>query len=300
MFGFMVSSRFTGAFLAIIMVALIAPTISWAQIEEIVVTTRRRAESLQDVPISVDAFTDQQIRRQGITNIADISKYSPSVSFDTGYNPTDTRVNIRGLSATRGRSNVAFLIDGIDVTTENMIAAGSGLLASRRLLTDVERIEVIKGTQSALYGRAAFSGAISYITKEPGDEFEGELRLDAGEYGYFEMAGAVGGPVMALEDVLGFRLNGVYWADDGPYQNSLSGENVGGGEGWGTSLTGVYTPTDRLKFKTRVEYSADEYDPQPVVRLIHELLGCFALGLRFVPFDSFLAVLQESDCFAVG
>jgi len=262
--------RMDRAVVCLIAVPVLAsmPAVGLAQIEEIVITTRKREENLQDVPISVNAFTDQQIRRQGITNIGDVAKYSPSVTFDTGYNPTDTRVNIRGLSATRGRSNVAFLIDGIDVTTENVIAAGSGLLASRRLLNDVERIEVVKGTQSALFGRSAFSGAISYITKEPGDEFEADLRLDAGEYGYFEMGGAAGGPVWG--DQLGIRLNGVYWTDDGAYQNSVSGEDVGGGEGWGTSLTAVYTPTDRLKVKTRFEYSDDEFDPQAIVRLTHD------------------------------
>ena len=65
-------------------------------------------------------------------------------------------------------------------------------------------------------------------------------------------------------------MNGVYWTDDGSYQNSVSGENVGGGEGWGASLTAVYTPTDKLKFKTRVEYSDDKFDPQPIVRLTHD------------------------------
>jgi outer membrane receptor protein involved in Fe transport len=241
------------------------PSVGLAQIDEIVVTTRKRTENLQDVPIAVQALTDQQIQRQGITGLKGISKYSPSLGFDTGYNPTDTRVSIRGLSASLGRSNVAFLVDGIDVTTENLIAAGSGLLANRRLLNDVERIEVVKGSQSALYGRAAFAGAISYITKEPGDQFEGDVRLDAGEDGYFEVAGAVGGPV--LEDVLGFRMNGVYWTDDGHYQNSVSGADVGGGEGWGTSLTSVFTPTDELKLKARVEYSDDKFAPQPIARL---------------------------------
>ncbi len=241
------------------------PAVGLAQIDEIVVTTRKREENLQNVPISVQAFSSQQIQRQGITDLADVSKFSPSLGFDTAYNPTDTRVSIRGLSASLGRSNVAFLVDGIDVTTENLIAPGSGLLANRRLLNDVERIEVVKGSQSALYGRAAFAGAISYITKEPGVEFEGDLRLDAGEDGYFEVAGAVGGPVWG--DLLGLRLNGVYWTDDGNYQNSVSGENVGGGEGWGTSLTAVFTPTNQLDFKARIEYSNDHYDPQPIVRL---------------------------------
>jgi iron complex outermembrane receptor protein len=244
------------------------PTVGMAQIDEIVVTTRKRAENLQDVPISVQAFTADEIQREGITGIADIAKYSPSVGFDIGYNPTDTRVSIRGLSASLGRSNVAFLVDGIDVTTENLIAAGSGLLANRRLLNDVERIEVVKGSQSALYGRAAFAGAISYTTREPGDELEGNFRLDAGDDGYFEVAGALGGPVWG--DILGLRLNGVYWTDDGHYQNSVSGTDVGGGDGWGTSLTSVFTPTDQLSFKARVEYSDDNFAPQPIVRLKYD------------------------------
>jgi outer membrane receptor protein involved in Fe transport len=243
---------------------LLLPATGWAQLEEVVVTTRRRTESLQDVPISIRAITADEIQRIGITDLTDITKLTPSVTFDSGYNPTDTRVNIRGLSATRGRANVAFLIDGIDVTSENVIAAGSGLLANQRLLNDVERIEIVKGSQSALFGRAAFAGAISYTTKEPGDEFEGNVSLDASEYGYFQVGAAAGGPIFG--DVFGLRLNGVYWEDDGVFTNSVSGKKVGGGDGFGTSLTAVLTPTDALKFKARVEYSDDHFDPQATVR----------------------------------
>ena len=243
---------------------LFVPKTGWA-LEEIVVTARKKEENLQDVPIAVEALTGDQIQRQGITGIEDIVKFSPSVQFDTSYNPTDTRVNIRGLSATRGRSNVAFLVDGIDVTTENVIAAGSGLLANQRLLNDIERIEIVKGPQSALYGRAAFAGAINYVTKDPGDEFESDLRLDLAEDGYMEGALALGGPVIG--DVLGLRANGVYWNDEGQYTNSVSGNPIGGGDGWGTSLTAVVTPDDRWKFKARVEYSDDHYDQVPQLRI---------------------------------
>jgi len=258
----------TVAIVGVLPAMLFVPKTGWAQIEEIIVTTRKKEESLQDVPLAVDAFTEQQIQRQGITSVKDVAKFSPSVQFDTSYNPTDTRVNVRGLSATRGRSNVAFLIDGIDVTTENVIAAGSGLLANARLLNDIERIEVVKGPQSALYGRAAFAGAISYITKEPGDEFEGDFRLDTAEDGYLEAAAALGGPV--IDGLLGLRANGVYWTDDGRYLNSVSGAQLGGGDGFGTSLTAVLTPTDRLKFKARVEYSDDHFDQAPTTTLIQD------------------------------
>jgi outer membrane receptor protein involved in Fe transport len=254
-----------GAVAAALPVFLSVPTEGYAQIEEITVTARRREESLQDVPLAVSAFTSQQIERQGITGLADVANLDPSIQFDTAFGPADTRITIRGLSNTRGRSNVAFLIDGIDVTTENLNAAGSGLLANRRLLNDVERIEVVKGPQSALYGRAAFSGAISYITKNPGDEFEGNVGWELGDYGIRQFDFAVGGPL--IDGVLGIRASGVYYEDDGFYRNSLSGEPVGDTEGYGYALTTVFTPTDELRFKLRGEYSSEKIGPLPNARL---------------------------------
>jgi outer membrane receptor protein involved in Fe transport len=238
-----------------------------AAIEELVVTTRKRAENLQEVPIAVQVVTADQIDRQGIRDLTDIAKLSPSVQFDTSFGPQDTRVTIRGLSNTRGRSNVAFLVDGIDVTTDNVISAGSGLLANRRLLSDVERIEVVKGPQSALYGRSAFAGAISYVTKEPDPEPEGSVFLDVSDHGSYEVNAAIGGPVPGLEEVLGLRAFGVYWTDDGYYTNSVSAANVGGGKGYGAALTGVYSPTDTIKIKARLEYSDDELNITPTVRI---------------------------------
>jgi outer membrane receptor protein involved in Fe transport len=248
-------------------ISLLIPQDGWAQMEEIVVTTRKKEESLQELPIAVDTIGAEQLQRQGITNVVDITRLSPSVQFDQSFGPSDNRIAIRGLSNTRGRSNVAFLVDGIDVTTENLISAGSGLLANQRLLNDVERVEIVKGPQSALYGRAAFAGAISYVTKEPSAEFESKLRLDLAEYGYSQIDGSIGGPVAGLEDKLGIRASGVYWNRDGAFTNSVSGDHVGGGNGWGGSLTGVFTPSDPIKIKGRVEYSRDQLDPQPVVRV---------------------------------
>lgn len=236
-----------------------------AQLDEVVVTTRKREEILQTVPIAVTAIGAEQIERQGVVDLGDIAQLIPSVQFDTGFGPQDTRVTIRGLSNTRGRSNVAFLVDGIDVTTENAISAGSGLLANKRLLNDVERIEVVKGPQSALYGRAAFAGAISYVTKEPGEILEGKAHIDAADYGHLQLDGAVGGPL--IPGLLGLRIAGVSWSEDGYYTNSVSGEDVGGGDGVGAALTGVLTPTDNLKIKARVEYSDEDYDPTPTVRI---------------------------------
>ena len=240
---------------------LVLPKNGWAQsIEEITVTTRRKTESLQDVPLAITVIGAEEIERQGINSLKDIANLDPSVGFDTSYGPADTRVAIRGLSNTRGRSNVAFLIDGIDVTTENVIAAGSGLLANQRLLSDVERIEIVKGPQSALFGRAAFAGAISYTTKEPSDVLEGNVRADVGEYGNQQYSGFVSTP---MGDSQGIRFDGVVWSADGYYQNETTGQDIGGGEGYGISGTYVWQPSDVFKAKIRSSYSDDHYDVTP-------------------------------------
>jgi outer membrane receptor protein involved in Fe transport len=246
-------------------VAAAYPIAASAQIEEVIVTTRKREESLQDVPIAVSAISSEQITRQGVNDLRRVVELQPSVQFDQAFGPADNRITIRGLSNTRGRSNVAFLIDGVDVTTENLVTAGSGLLANRRLLTDVERIEIVKGPQSALYGRAAFAGALSYTTKEPGDEFEGRVGLDIGDYGRRNIDAAFGGPVT---DTLGMRFTGTTWNEDGFYSNSVTGQSVGNQEGYAVALTTVWKPVDAFKSKIRFEYSDEEFGVRPVVRLV--------------------------------
>ena len=257
----------SSAALVVTGIMLTIPRVGWAQIEEIVVTTRKKTESLQDVPIAVDAFSSDMLQRQGVRGLADLTQLSPSVQFDQSFGPQDIRIAIRGLSNTRGRSNVAFLVDGVDVTTENFVSAGSGLLANQRLLADVERVEIVKGPQSALFGRSAFAGAISYTTKEPGDELEGKVHVDVGEYGLFQVDGAVGGPVVGLEDVLGLRLTGTYWTSDGFYTNSVSGEQLGDEEGYGLAATMVWTPADEAKIKLRTEYTDSQFGSQAIVRV---------------------------------
>ena len=257
-------SRRSGFFWLMLAVIQGLPLVASAQLEEVVVSTRRREESLQDVPIAVSAITSEQIERQGISDLKDLVANQPSVQFDQSFGPADNRITIRGLSNTRGRSNVAFLVDGIDVTTENLISAGSGLLANRRLLTDVERIEIVKGPQSALFGRAAFAGAFNYITKEPGDEFDGRVGFDIGDYGRRVIEAAFGGPVT---DTVGVRVAGVKFNEDGFYTNSISGKGVGGSNGYGAALTTVWKPADPVKVKARFEYSDEQYDLRPVVNI---------------------------------
>jgi len=238
---------------------VVAPAIK-AQVqerEEIVVTTRRREENLQEVPLAVTAITEQQIQDRGIRNIRGVVQLDPSVIIDEGFTAEDTRIAIRGLSNTRGRSNVAFLVDGVDVTSEAIGVSGSSLLVNQRLLADVERIEVVKGPQSALYGRAAFAGAISYVTKNANmEELDSNVGLEVSDYNRYQLNGGVSGPVIA--DKLAMGLQGAVWDGDSFYDNAASGENFGGSNGWGAAFTTNWEPSDTFALKWRVSHSDDE------------------------------------------
>ncbi|MAF83202.1 MAG: TonB-dependent receptor [Gammaproteobacteria bacterium] len=272
---------------------------AWSQVEEIVVTVRKKGENLQDVPMSVSAMGAAEIERKGIKDIADIAQFSTSLQFDESFAQSDTRIAVRGLSPTRGRQNVALLVDGVDVSSEAITSSGGSLLLNTRLV-DIQRIEVVLGPQMALYGRSAFNGAIQYITKDAADEFEADFKLDAskadnsGGARQYEAIAGVSGPIFG--DALGLRLNGALWDDEGFHRNQITGKRIGGGEGYGLALTLNSDIGDNLSFKFRAEYTDDESQPsaQAFLKFNTELdvpQGAFDAGVAecFPDFVDFVA-----------
>ena len=263
------------AILAVPVGAVLAPAAGYAQQtpDEIIVSVRRRDESLQEVPLSVSTIGAEQIERLGINNVADVVQYTAGLEFDEGFGAQDTRITIRGLSPTRGRSNVAFLVDGVDFTGEAVSTAGGGVFVNQRLL-DVERVEVVKGPQSALYGRSAFAGAIQYVTKKPSlEESEGSISYQASGDGDGALGGslsaAFGGPIT---DTFGLRVNGTYYNEDGYYRNSITGQRVGDTDGYGLALGGLWQPNDDVSINGRIAYSHDEIAPRAQARVASNAL----------------------------
>jgi len=227
-------------------------------IGEITVTARGKSEALQEVPISINAVSAETIERRNISDIARVAQSTAGLTFDQGLTPSDTRPAIRGVQAVRGRPNVAILVDGVDTSSEAFATAGGGALASLRFV-DAERIEVVKGPQSVLYGRSAFSGAINYISKRPNlDELEAKVSLEAGSFGLKEGKASISGPL--VQDKLALSLNVGAWENDGQYRNSVSGAKVGGGESKGAALGLLIKPIENLTIFARVQSSHEEYD----------------------------------------
>ncbi len=241
-----------GISLAILVVA----PISMAQvIEEITVTARKKSENLQDVPMSVNVITSKMLDRMGIKDLQDITKLDPSLVFDKGFAPDDIRVVVRGIDNGRGRPVVATIIDGVDISSEALATAGASQLISLRLI-DIERVEIVKGPQIALYGRTAFAGAIQYITKGASEEPEITASLDVAQDGFHEARFSSSAPI---SDTLGIRFNALTWDFDGFHTNQTTGNKVGGGDGRSASILFDWDPTEKLSVRTRIDTVKDAY-----------------------------------------
>lgn len=226
-------------------------------LEEIVVTARKREENLLVVPLAITAVTNAQLERQGVKDVSGLISRDPSLNFDTGLAPYDTRIVIRGLSPTRGRPNVATLVDGIDVSSEAIGVAGGSLLINPRLL-DIAQVEIVKGPQSALFGRSAFAGAIAYTTQDPSSSFTSGFSMDVNNENQYEIKGNASGP---LGDTAGYRLSAYIFDNDGFYTNDVTNQSAGGGEGQGVALSLKWEPNESYSAKFRGEITDDQFDP---------------------------------------
>ncbi|HAZ81082.1 MAG TPA: TonB-dependent receptor, partial [Porticoccaceae bacterium] len=201
--------------LAMAVLASIATTsVAEIAIEEVVVTARKRAENLQEVPIAVTAFTEAQIESAGIQRPGDFISLMPNVTMVDSANVGDTQVSIRGIVSTRdAESTFAYVVDGVLVTNPN---------GFNEELMDVSQIEVLKGPQGALYGRNAVAGAILVTTNRPDEEFEGKVRVGAGNNGSKNASMTLSG---GLDNGMLGRVSVSHRETDGHYSNAYTGEN---------------------------------------------------------------------------
>ncbi len=180
-------------------------------IEEIVVTARKREESLQEVPLPISAFSERQIEERGITDNYEIALFTPNFNTVKRVGRQIDRPTIRGMANPEqaGEPNASYFIDGIFVASSISTAT-----------TDViERVEVLRGPQSAQFGRATFSGAINYVTRKPTPEWEGQVTTKAGSDEDFKLGGWFSGPL--IEDKLGLMVSGSFVKFGGAWKNNL-------------------------------------------------------------------------------
>jgi iron complex outermembrane receptor protein len=181
---------------------------------EILVTATKRSESLTKVPIQITVFNAAQLQAIGAVRPENILISTPNVTFITEATG-DSFTNIRGQTSVRNSDpNVAVVIDGVQL---------SSLKQFNQDLLNIKQIEILKGPQSAIYGRNAAAGAIVVTTEEPSDHFTGHVAAGYADWKTANVQATVSGPIT---DRLKFTAAGSYRRTDGPFTNITTGEKV--------------------------------------------------------------------------
>ncbi len=237
-----------------VIVAAPAPAQS-NELGEIVVTARKRDESLQSVPVTIDAFTEQTIKAAGIETPRDFVAMVPNMTLVEVQNVGNSFITIRGISQARNSEpSVAVLVDG--VLEPNPYEFDQELF-------DITQIEVLKGPQGALYGRDAIGGAIIIHTAEPSDHFEGEGKVGVGN-GVSEKAQvAVSGPIDAA-GTLKYRASLNFYNTDGFLENTYLDRKADPYKDYSGRLRLLWKPNDQFSadlraYRDRVETTAYYY-----------------------------------------
>jgi iron complex outermembrane receptor protein len=182
-------------------------------LDEVTVTARRRAESLQDVPVAVSVLTGEKLEDAGVARVADYVKFVPNVTYESGLNLGQNRLTIRGLSQVQGgEPPAAILVDGVPLISQ---------LQFNTEQFDLQQIEVLRGPQGAVYGRNAIAGAINITTRRPTNELEGSVMAAYGRGDEYKGRLSLGGPIVA--DKLLYTVGLTYTDRAGQLRNTTTG-----------------------------------------------------------------------------
>ncbi len=219
-----------------------------AVLEEVVVTAQKREQSLQDVGISVTAFSGNQIRELGYTNTIDIAAQTPGLGI-IQYHPTLTTTNIRGISqndfADHLEPPIAMYVDEAYVS-----AMGAG----HTQLYDLERVEVLRGPQGTLFGRNATGGLLHYVSAGPTETPEGYVEFTYGSYDQKKFEGALSGP---LGENLLARVSFAGNFHDGVAENRI-GPDVRGSDHYALRGQLEFRPADNVTLNLKAHYANDD------------------------------------------
>jgi outer membrane receptor protein involved in Fe transport len=225
--------------------------------EKVTVTARKRKESLKDAPVTVTAFTPATMERLNIQSIDDIARFTPGLSFSKTFGRSTDRPVIRGQSNVLANvqfgveSGAAYFVDG------NYYGGSIQSLD----LGDVQRVEVIKGPQSALFGRNTYSGAVNFITRQAGDEFRATGSVKGGSNGLAEYKASMDIP---LGETMGVRVSAREYSYDGEYVNLNDGSTVGSEYSRNLSASIDWRPADNLTIRARIMDTHDRDGTLPL------------------------------------
>lgn len=220
------------------------------EIGEIVVTAQKRSENVQDVPMAVQVLGADQLAAASVREFTDLTRVAPSLIVRPAENPVNASVSIRGVGTfafgVGVEASVAVQVDDAPIAFQSRAFAD---------LADVERIEVLRGPQSTLYGKSASAGLINIVTPAPTSTFTGKVNALATSDNERGLGVVLSGPI---SDKLRFRTANNYAKYAGNIDNLFNGEKVNGRETFSTRNKLVFEPTDRISATLSVDYLKGE------------------------------------------
>jgi iron complex outermembrane receptor protein len=222
-------------------------------LNEIIVSSRRRNEILQNVPIPISVVKGSSIEESGSFNVNRVKELVPSVQLYSS-NPRNTTLNIRGLGSTFGLTN-----DGIDPGVGFYV---DGVYFSRPAATtldfiDIERIEVLRGPQGTLFGKNTTAGAFNITTRKPSFIPSAKAEVSYGNYGFVQAKSSINGEL--FKNVAG-RLSFSGTQRDGVIENVKTGKNINDLNNLGFKGQLLFTPTEKTEVLLAADYSSQRPD----------------------------------------
>ena len=221
-------------------------------LEEVIVTAARRETTLQDIPVAVSAFDENEMERRQTFNVVDVVNNVPNLigSNNIGQG-TATTVFLRGVGTTESIVTVdtamGFYVDDVYIGRQGV---------NNFSLYDVERVEVLRGPQGTLYGRNTSAGAIRVITKQPGEDFEASGQISAGKYSRWNLKGSLNTPL--VEDKLFLRATAIVQQGDGYMRNITLDKDVNDRDIWGVRAALRYIANPDLEFLLTADVSESD------------------------------------------
>ncbi|MEL6285221.1 MAG: TonB-dependent receptor [Pseudomonadota bacterium] len=219
-------------------------------LQTVTVTTQKRAESIQDVPIAVSAFDESTLDKLQLAGGPDLVKSIPNVNFTKG-NFGGFNFRIRGIGvdavSTSADAGVGVHLNDVPLTSNSLFEAE---------FYDVERVETLRGPQGTLYGRNATGGVVNIITAKPVlGEFQADARATIGNFSTVKGKGSVNLPI---GDTAAIRLAGSYLSRDGFVDNLTTGNSIDDRELYSLRGSFAWEPTDRLRTLVMIEHFSED------------------------------------------
>lgn len=247
---------FSVGFLSILATIITSPpAMAQGSLEEIVVTAQRRQQSIQEVPISLEAISGAELQKQGFRVIEDLASFSPSVEVAESLHTQS--LTVRGMGNNTANMSIEqsapIFVDGIQFGRPSM---------TKGAFMDLERVEVLRGPQPIYFGQNATAGAISLVSRKPTPEWEGDINTEMGNFGRLSFAGGVGGPIT---NTLGVRLAGQWDRTKGHIRDIYDGQMYPHRLDMGGRVTLAWSPSENFNAMFKAEYAKRNSGGDPYV-----------------------------------